>query len=302
MKRWLLYILISISFLPFCSCYRDYQIKDKDFSPRIMLHSLVQADSLLNIFVSKTWLIGQASVDTLPEATVSLFVNGEPEDYMTAIPHSGDHLRLLVEAEGLPAVQATTVVPYRVKIDSLFCQRIDKNEMDIQVELTFQDPVGVPNYYGLGFYAVPYNSYGSFFVIDASKEPLFAYLDSYGILDDVVRSNSYYYRGYLIPFSGQSIDGQRYTLRVTMAINQFFWSDMDDIKICLYSFSESYYIYLLSLLRSGINVLSDYGLADPNQLYTNVENGLGIFASCQVDTVHLSLNPNRSYICTVQYH
>lgn len=283
--------------LPLGSCYRHYQIEDEDFTPHIVLHSLVQADSLLSIYLSQSWLIGESPVDILSDAAVTLWVNGETQSYETAIPRRGDHLRLRVEAEGLPAVEAETEVPHRVKIDTIRCWRNDKSDMNMEMELTFQDPAGRANYYGLGFYAARKGRESNPFTLDISKEPLFAPLQELGILDDVVAWENFYYYGNLLPFSDQEIDGQSYTLKV--AFRDWQGSGLEEVLVSLYTFSDSYYLYLLSLLRLGINVLSDYGLADPNLVYTNVADGLGIFAACQMDTVHLSLESIRGTIDNV---
>ena len=294
MKRWLFTLLILFTLLPLCSCYRHYQIEDDDFTPHIVLHSLVQADSLMHLSLSRSWLTGETPADTLSGAAVTLWINGKSREFGTAVPHRGDHLRLRVEAEGLPAVEAETVVPHRVKIDSLRCRRSDRSDIEVQVELAFQDPVGRSNFYGLGFYSRKNKFYGDHFILDISKEPLFAPLQELGVLDDVVSWSDFYYYGNLLPFSDLNIDGQTYTLNV--AFRNWMGDELDEVLVCLYTFSDSYYLYLLSLLRLGINVLSDYGLADPNLVYTNVADGLGIFAACQMDTVHLSLESIRGTI------
>lgn len=288
MKRLLLYIIMYISFLPFCSCYRDFQIETEDFTPHIVMYSLVQADSLIHFTLSRSWLSGNKPEDiSLKKANVSLFVNGEQKDPAITIPRSGDHLRLSIEVEGMPTAYAETVVPQKVEIDTVRYIWNDKSQFNMQIEVTFKDTAGRDDYYGLGLYGNSQYNYSEIFSVDTHQEPLFSYLRELGVLDDMVGSEKFYYVGNLIPFSGQSIDGQTYTLRVTL--RKHLWDNLDNVLICLYSFSPSYYTYLLSLLRIGINVLSDFGLADPNLIYKNVENGLGIFGACQLDTVHISL-------------
>ena len=85
-------------------------------------------------------------------------------------------------------------------------------------------------------------------------------------------------------FSDELFDGKEYTLQVKEQLRS-------DTKyytkrhIRLYSLSEPYYQYLLSLQNiknEGImGGLTNVGLAEPVRIYSNVEGGTGIAGGCQ---------------------
>lgn len=285
MKRFYFYILVSC-LLSLTSCYRDFQYDREGLSPHIILHSFVQADSSIKVHVSKSWLIGDEPSDTVLEgAKVSLFVNDERRDVKRVIPQSGDRLRMVVEAEGLPTVEASTEVPERIPIKQVD-YTIEPLEYDghrIHMKIRFQDPPGERNYYGLGIYSQQKDIY--YTSLDWKNEPVFAALSGSNILDDLLFSANDY-KGRTYPFSDELIDGLEYTLSVSPSFYYYSYEENGYVPytICLYTLSESYYKYLLSLAMLGVNRLSEYGMADPNRTYQNVTNGMGVLAACQVDT------------------
>ena len=103
-----------------------------------------------------------------------------------------------------------------------------------------------------------------------------------GGLDEVFGSSMVNWRGRV--FSDELFDGKEYTLQVKEQLRS-------DTKyytkrhIRLYSLSEPYYQYLLSLQNiknEGImGGLTNVGLAEPVRIYSNVEGGTGIAGGCQ---------------------
>lgn len=297
MRRYILF-LISLWMLLLTSCYRDFQYDGDDFSPHIVLHSFVEADSAIRVTVSKSWLIGEEPSDSVLEgAKVSLYVNEERKDLATAIPRGGDQLRMVVEANGLQTVEATTVVPKKVEIkqvDYVLFDSVGSNipmypsiDAPFQLKVRFQDPPGERNYYGIGVCSS--DSLVHLIYMNGENEPLFSELTMGGILDDLFIQDWYY--GYTYPFSDEHIDGMEYDLNISVYVHLLgYWTPEAKectYTICLYSLSESYYKYLLSLIKQNVSHLSEYGITDPNLTYRNVENGLGVFAAFQVDTFNI---------------
>ena len=101
-------------------------------------------------------------------------------------------------------------------------------------------------------------------------------------MDEVFGSSMVNWRGRV--FSDELSDGKEYTLQVKEQLRS-------DTKyytkrhIRLYSLSEPYYQYLLSLQNienEGImGGLTNVGLAEPVRIYSNVEGGTGIAGGCQ---------------------
>lgn len=144
-------------------------------------------------------------------------------------------------------------------------------------QITFQDTPGKSNYYSLQIWGDD-DHLGV--LLDFSVDPVFT--QQQGILDEVFGSSMVNWRGRV--FSDELFDGKEYTLQVKEQLRS-------DTKyytkrhIRLYSLSEPYYQYLLSLQNienEGImGGLTNVGLAEPVRIYSNVEGGTGIAGGCQ---------------------
>lgn len=81
-------------------------------------------------------------------------------------------------------------------------------------------------------------------------------------------------------FSDETIDGQRYGVRVKEVDNSFVVTPKR--RFCLRSISEDYYKYLRSMFKyqqREDSELGGLGLKEPVVIYSNVEGGTGIMAS-----------------------
>ena len=153
---------------------------------------------------------------------------------------------------------------------------IEENDVLIY-QITFQDTPGKSNYYSLQIWG---DDEHLGVLLDFSIDPVFT--QQQGILDEVFGSSMVNWRGRV--FSDELFDGKEYTLQVKEQLRS-------DTKyytkrhIRLYSLSEPYYQYLLSLQNiknEGImGGLTNVGLAEPVRIYSNVEGGTGIAGGCQ---------------------
>ena len=153
---------------------------------------------------------------------------------------------------------------------------IEENDVLIY-QITFQDTPGKSNYYSLQIWGDD-DHLGV--LLDFSVDPVFT--QQQGILDEVFGSSMVNWGGRV--FSDELFDGKEYTLQVKEQLRS-------DTKyytkrhIRLYSLSEPYYQYLLSLQNienEGImGGLTNVGLAEPVRIYSNVEGGTGIAGGCQ---------------------
>lgn len=297
-------------------CYAEFKLKGEKPSSRLVLHTFVAADSLVVCEVSNSWIVGEtAAPAALPGARVALSLNGEFKEwlqwrippvafdslrgkglyYSTCRPREGDLVELKVEAGGFEPVSGSDRIPEKVKVEEVRLGRggtTSGYEM-LKMYITFQDQPDRRNYYGLKVYRSYYDkltsgvlTYGGTenVMLDYSEEPLFSRTGT--IFDDLFTSENYV-QGLLYPFSDEKIEGQRYTLKVSSYLDFKFDESVTYqllYTVVLYSFSEDYYRYILSLARQGAPSLSDYGLADPALVYHNVEGGIGIVGTYQIDT------------------
>lgn len=93
-------------------------------------------------------------------------------------------------------------------------------------------------------------------------------------------------------FTDQSINGQTYTLQIKETTAEL--DETEQRIISIYSLSESYFLYLLSLQKIAGSTLEgglgNIGLAEPLRVYSNVEGGTGILGGNQHSETTITLN------------
>jgi len=232
-------------------------------------------------------------------------------------PEVDDMIRVEVIAEGYPKATAESTVPHGVQIDQIEIKRWIVNNygyenIGYKYDITFTDPVDEKNYYflfcevGLPVWSQETNRFTgeyqwAYHPMDYTKEPLF--MEEISALEHVLDYNWLNPRGRAFP--DQLINGKTYTITLldTHWISWLLESsqqlyglnfDLNAIpeeerlpvmgRASLYSLSEPFYLYLRSLigLEDGrlINDLVYAGLAEPVKIYNNIQNGLGILATC----------------------
>ena len=102
-----------------------------------------------------------------------------------------------------------------------------------------------------------------------------------------------------MPFSDYGIEGKTHTLIVKEIIqgSGLIWSHYDKMwrKYSLFSISESYYNYLVTRLYNESydsdlhGGMIDLGFTEPLKTYSNINGGVGIFASYCVDEKDLDV-------------
>ena len=111
------------------------------------------------------------------------------------------------------------------------------------------------------------------------------------ILDESMAFNGLEKRGGAL-FTDQSINGQTYTLQIKETTAEL--DETEQRIISIYSLSESYFLYLLSLQKIAGSTLEgglgNIGLAEPLRVYSNVEGGTGILGGNQHSETTITLN------------
>ncbi len=212
------------------------------------------------------------------------------------VPQPGEHFRMTLDVPGFKRVQAQSTMPYPVEIDTAFTNLlIEKEEVDvtnnmatITIGVKILDPASPGHFYHLNFYQQGYDLYieqdgdtlkTSFFslplVIEPEDDaiPLIPYIENRGVL-----------------FTEEALAGNQGELSFSGAFKyRREDQELGDFIIELRSVSPEYYYYHRSLARQF--QASHDPFSEPVILYTNVENGLGVFAGFvprfyQVETTH----------------
>lgn len=278
-----LIIIISVAVLAM-SCEKIIDIDIPDNEKKIVVNSVFCPDSLIWVNVSKSLnILDDQNVKFIENAKVQLFEDGEAvEDLlyfgggfyrsMSFRPVHGKTYQVLVSSEGLTSVNAENEVPTPVHFISIDTSSSRFNDMDVvECKMRINDPANEANYYLLSVRRLfRYMDYDSTFISEIIS-PL--WLESN---DPVVEEWIDYGSGLL--FSDDMIDGKNYDFSFMLYMWDLADSETDSAKVYfnLFSISKDYYLYAKSYQMNRISAGNPF--AEPVQVYSNVNNGIGVFA------------------------
>lgn len=308
MKRQIIYIIGVV--ITCVSCYQDIDLESYRGEAKIVLNSIVTPDTVVMADISRTWFFtDNQPAEDFKDLKVELYINSRlkaimvynGEKYLSDIyPEEGDTIRICTEVEGKKVV-AEDVVPKLVQLkDVIVSHRMVPSEnSSIEVDgdgnviekgkdneftyqITFQDEAGEKNFYFIRIEEC--DNRQELGTLDYSYEPVFHLLSEQingGMTGQTIEGQ------FGLPFSDEGIDGKEYSLTIKETGPDFFY-DYGDFcyrRIRLYSISEAYYSYLVSLLandteQSWQGGMIDAGMAPPVPIYSNIKGGIGILG-CQ---------------------
>lgn len=290
-----------IALLAFTACERDARIDLGNGAPEVVVLSNFSDLDTLEVVVSKTRpVLDEGRVDYIPNARVALYINGFfadtlhyvsppvlqiPGYYLSSkiVPQPGDRCSLVVEAPGFDPVTGESRMPFPVFIDTAFTslviekEQIDEelNQATIKVELKVLHEPGEENYFHLNFYQqgfdfqldqegdtikFPFFSLPLVTIPNDDEIPLVPYIENRGVL-----------------FTEQAIESNQGILSFTLQFQYYpQYQILDDFLIELRTTSPEYYLYHRSLARQ--HQAGQHPFSEPVILYSNIENGHGIFA------------------------
>ncbi len=210
-------------------------------------------------------------------------------------PKAGESYKIAASAPGYDNVYARTIIPPKVEIDTVEIDRIafeDKyGGIHSKITLTFNDPSGQSNYYEVmlsskGVYGAPQyfelTTYEPYIVSEIHyppvtnvdlRKPRHLLFNDKSFNGNKVNMTFYYPANYVI-------DG---------GIKTMTW---DLIFVQLRNVTKEYYDFRSSFLYNTYNQVENmlYGTGEPMNVYSNVENGYGIFAGFNNSTFTIQLD------------
>ncbi len=285
-------IILIIIALTISACEKIVDIKIDEKEKQIVANGILTPDSLIKIQVSKSLSIleDEKYLQYLNSAEVKLYADGVFVENMApskdGIFISSDTTDIAktysfdISYDKLQSIHAETKIPDLVEIasiDTAVIQDGSDGYMQTFIDLTvnFSDPANVQNYYliGVSYYEPIYDDQ-YINIIDSIE--YFTWISS----DDDIFGSDYNYFS-LNGIEGQVINdemfnGNDYSLRVKLYPS--YYSDK----------AATYNVYFLSITKDLYLHISSYnkaqGVGDnpftqPVQVYSNIENGLGIFSA-----------------------
>ena len=289
MKKLLIYILLVSVGL---SCQKVIPLDAETKTPKLVLNTLFNENDIWEVNVSRSLsVLDDGNLSNVDNATgVSVYDNSnnslvasltfDGENYLSLAnvkPVAGKEYRIEVSAPDYKSVTSIDKCPKNVPIISFDSSSTRTSFGDIRYEtsIDFQDPSG-DNYYGIKMDIIEYqriynSSTGDYDTTEINRTD--AYLSTSNPVVDNSGPDSY---ARILTFKDNLFDGQKqkitfdYYYYISGTPNQFSVR-----KVSLLSLTESTYKYLKSI-ETYRNVDGN-PFAEPVQVYSNVENGFGIF-------------------------
>ena len=199
-------------------------------------------------------------------------------------PEPNVNYQLSIDVPGFSTILAQDKVPKPValksiQVDSIAFTGTDENSYAINVQTSFTDPSKELNYYHLKLYykAVAGRTNQNGFTANMQTQllpitPFVSTEDNPSVIFDIDKSG--------VLFTDESFNGQGITLAFDALLDRTIAGEFPKIVGELRTVSNSYYQYHTSLSRQLAN--QDRPFSEPITVFSNIENGLGIFAGFSV--------------------
>ena len=287
MKRLLLLAAISLA-----ACETTFEVDVREPDPLIVVNGDLHPDSLFRVDLSYSYGVDESPPSEWSDASAVAYAGGLPVGELAwsggtryYVPglrvRAGEVYTLRVSSAELGSAEATVQVPHAPVADVRIQQLGPVDEQthapyEITVRLT--DPDSLSNFYALSMHSVAYEDgvrRGFSQHMFKSGDPALQDGDpSSALLDG---GEAAYETAY---FSDDVFDGTTYDIRIREELGLPRVSEAGDrADSTIYHFrlralSEPYYRYLKALARTDV----EGPFAEPFELPTNVEGGLGVLA------------------------
>lgn len=285
---YLIFILALVS-----SCQKTIEFDGEVKDPKLVVNSIFNTEDTLRVHISNSLsLVDGASLRFIKNATVKLY---NENDVLVSTPlhtqngyymdetfqfEENKQYRVEVERDGFNTINATDNVPKTVEVENVEVIELSdpNNEGEILITVDFEDPSG-DNYYMVEVRMEYYYKWDSFEYSGWETGWLTT-------VDPNVDGNNGTgtYGNNRIILDDDNFDGKNYKLRFNTS-KYILDGDYRRVELKFYSLSQSTYNYFTSVERYQ-NVQGN-PFATPVQVFSNVENGFGIFGGSSIFTYSL---------------
>jgi len=298
--------ILIISILLFTSCEKTIHVKIEDKGRKIVVNSIFEAHSSLNVVLLESQHIQTGTSEYVPvrNASISLFENEIEIESISSDENGiynfnqtlkeGSAYEIIVNSAKHGVVTAQSYIPKKTEIDKIEYELNEASDQystyleGVDLKLNFKDKENKADFYLIQIYVT--ESY-TYFDAELNEDVTYSNqfylnLNSY---DPSVIIADYNINGLL--FNDELFDGKLHTLSFFTDYFYYGSTEGSSIKyfILLNSLSEDLYNYYLSYTK--YQEVNDNPFAEPVKVYNNIENGFGIFggASIAIDSVEIEV-------------
>ena len=306
MKNFLYFFIFSMLFAS-CDIVVDLDIPEHERV--LVVNSILTTDSMINASISHSvGAFDASSISYVNNATVEVYEDGVllgdmdeqaslsydssgelDSTYVYNFNHNpvaGKIYSYEIAHPDYEAVRAETNVPAAVKlnVNDVTLLSEEDYEKHYRVRFSFND-APEDNFYRLRLRNP--NTYDGFDYFESNDASM---ISSAG-----VQSDGATFYGDEALFDDEMFNGTEKEISIDFFDYKSFWFEEEGIEVQfileLTSVSESYYTYIRSLRAHYDNQDQFIFAGEPVQVFTNIENGLGVLGSMSVDNVLLDIDP-----------
>lgn len=301
------------------SCYSDIDMEKYREEAQVTINCIANSDTTVTADVCRTWFFADnhASEDIM-ELDVTVYVDGIPVETMTY--HGDKYLSNVRPKAGQLIGISTTVDGTTVTAEDRMPQKTIINSVDIvhtkisnggngniivhpdgtvQVDdfddlytynITFDNKASERRYYFVSISEIGNEPIGT---LDYTSEP--AFLLTMERINKTL-SGLKIEGNFGLPFTNEGLSDNECSIQITeKGSHSLYTTNNNGRIISLYSISEAYYKYVISLLANDTEMswqagMVDIGLADPVRIYNNIKGGTGIMGCLHRDTATVFLS------------
>ena len=293
-----LFFLLSVSLI-YISCEKVIPFEGDVNTPKLVINSVFESDSTFKVHVSSSRsVIDTSSFENIDDAVVTIKdVNGNVIEVLNhvvngfykgqVLPEENTTYILKVNHPNYADITASDSLPSPIIINSVDTSTIldPINGNRLRISMNFDDPENNQNYYLLETYSV--NEYLIVENLDTIEYELDTTKQFMVLTDEVFQNGGSPWRDQGL-FNDLLFNGQNKTLEIEIPNEN--WSGSEDgydwsyktltLRLYLHNITISYYYYRTSL--ELFQNASGNPFAQPVQVYSNIENGFGVFAGSQI--------------------
>lgn len=326
-QQYSLFIYILLAVLSLTACKDDFGIDKVKSTPKLILYCMPTVGDTTVIKLTRSLPVNtQGDITPVNDAHINYSVNGKTAEIINlddgtykAVAHqtAGDRITLTAEAEGLPAVSASTTILDAVVIDDVKIKKVhlysnyeEMAEDFYQLSASFTDPGNTKDYYAVQVVDGTITHKGEIYTqnssqyrapsdiadeMDTVESVRQIYLDSEPLINrlgnidyDFGYDDDDYDHFYL--FTDDDINGKTYTLH----LNVWYEPGQETVKlpdgsmssqlvspyyrVILYHITPEFYHFIHSIGSLDNNDLAKAGLSNIAPSYGNVKGGIGMTA------------------------
>lgn len=285
MKTEILTALTFFGILLLLSCEKDV-VFDSDAPAKLCLNCILNPDSSLSARLTLSRSIeNKSTFQPIDDATILIFENGKEINpliskgggnyYLEYCPIPDNVYKITIQHPEYGKLSASAVVQKKPAV-SFSCDTLGRIEQTslyrVNVNFIIHDLLGKNNYWLYGKRTVHGVTYtGGNYSIQAP------FIDDFNRKSEADSKYGFVYNDY-VRITDTGYDGKNISFALETTTNE---------TVNFVSVDEHYDKYIKSSVKARLNSEGELPFKEPVQIYTNIENGYGIFGSCAITIIKL---------------